>query len=30
MAKQAFELAAAKLPFAVKFIKKEEGVYATY
>ena len=30
MAREAFELAAAKLPFHVKFVKKEEGVYATY
>lgn len=30
VAKKAFELAAAKLPFAAKFVKKEEGVYATY
>lgn len=29
-AKKAFELASAKLPFAVKFVKREEGVYATY
>lgn len=30
VARGAFELAAAKLPFAVKFVKKDEGVYATY
>lgn len=30
LAKQAFALAASKLPFAVKFVKKEEGIYATY
>ncbi len=30
MAKEAFELASAKLPFAVKFVKKEEGVYVSY
>lgn len=29
-ARQAFRLASAKLPFAVKFVKREEGVYATY
>ena len=30
MARLAFELAAAKLPFAVKFVKKEEGVHVQY
>lgn len=30
LAKDAFELASAKLPFATKFVEKEEGVYATY
>lgn len=30
MARHAFELAAAKLPFSVKFVKKEEGVHVEY
>ena len=30
MARLAFELASAKLPFAVKFVKKEEGVHVQY
>jgi large subunit ribosomal protein L16 len=30
LAKKAFELASAKLPFAAKFVRREEGVYATY
>lgn len=30
LAKKAFELAAAKLPFSVKFVKKQEGVYVQY
>jgi len=30
MAKKAFALASEKLPFAAKFVKKEEGVYATH
>lgn len=30
MARVAFTLAASKLPFAVKFVRKEEGVYVKY